>query len=88
LHRDSASDGIDRASEIGDDAVTGGVKDAAPMRSDQVVDNRPARFQPRKRADLVARHQPAVAGNVGRENRSEFALNRMDGDALHLPNRV
>ena len=44
LHRDRASHGIDHAGEIGDDAVPGGVEDAAPMRRDQVVDNGPVGF--------------------------------------------
>src|ERR1700733_2586892 len=85
LHRDRASHGIDRAGEIGDDTVPSGVEDAAPMRRDQVVDNGPVGFQPRKRANLVAPHQPAVAGNVGGEDRRKFALYRVDGHACTSP---
>jgi hypothetical protein len=33
-------------SEVGDDAVAGGVEDAAPMRRDQFVDDDTASFQP------------------------------------------
>jgi len=46
------------------------------------------RVQLGERADLVARHQPAVAGNVGGEDRSQFALYRMDRHAWLLPIRV
>ena len=34
---------------------------------------------------FVARHQPAVAGDVGGEDRSEFVLYRMDRHAWLLP---
>ena len=88
LHRDRALHGIDRAGEVGDDAVAGGVEDAATMRRDQPVDDGAASLQPGERADLVARHQPAVAGNVGGEDRGEFALYRLDRHAWLLPVRV
>jgi len=39
LHRDSALDGVNRAGEVGDDAITGGVENAAPVRRDQPVDD-------------------------------------------------
>ena len=88
LHRDRTLHGIDRAGEIGDDAVAGGVEDPAAVRRDQSVDDGAARLQPRERADLVARHQPAVAGNVGGENRGEFAFDRPDRHAWLLPGAV
>jgi hypothetical protein len=81
LHRHGALHGIDRAGEVGDDAVAGGVEDAAPMRRDQLIDDGAASLQPGERADLVARHQPAVAGNVGGEDCGEFALYRLNGHA-------
>jgi hypothetical protein len=76
---------IDRAGEIGDDAVTGGVEDAAPVRRDQAIDDDTARLEPGKRADLIARHQPAITGDVGSEYRSEFPLYWMDGHTWLLP---
>ena len=88
LHRDGALHGIDRAGEVGDDAVAGGVEDAAPVRRDQLIDDGAACLEPGERADLVTRHQPAVAGNVGGEDRGEFALYRMDGHAWLLHIRV
>ena len=81
LHRDRALHGIDRAGEVGDHAVAGGVEDAAPVRRDQLVDDGAASLQPGERGHLVARHQPAVAGNVSGEDRREFAFYRMDGHA-------
>jgi len=88
LHRDGTLHGVDDTGEIGDDAVPGGVEDAAPVRRDQLIDDDAARLQPGEGADLVARHQPAVAGDVGGENRGEFALYRMDGHVWHLPDQV
>src|SRR5580700_4685437 len=39
LHPNRALDSIDRAGEVGDDAVAGGVEDAAPVRRDPFVDD-------------------------------------------------
>jgi len=88
LNRDSALHGIDRAGEVGDDAVAGGVEYPAPVRRNQLIDGDAARLQPGKRAGLVPRHQPAVAGNVSGEDRGEFALYRMDRHAWLLPGAV
>ena len=85
LYRDRTLHGIDRAGEVGDDAVAGGVEDAAPMRRDQLVNDGAAGLQPGERADFVARHQPTVAGHVGGEDRGQFALYRMDRHARLLP---
>jgi hypothetical protein len=81
LHRHGALHGIDRAGEVGDDAVAGGVEDAAPMRRDQLIDDGAASLQPGERADLVTRHQPAVAGNVGGKDRGQFSLYPIDRHA-------
>jgi hypothetical protein len=88
LDRDRALDGIDHAGEVGDDTVARGVKDAAPVRQDQLIDDDATCLQPGERADLVARHQPAITGNVGGEDRGEFPLYRMDRHAWLLPIRV
>jgi len=48
--------GIDSAGEISDDAVGGGVDDAAPVRGDQPINDRAASLEPCEPADLVARH--------------------------------
>ena len=88
LHSDSALHGIDRAGEVGNDAIAGNIEDAATMRRDQSVDDGAARFQSGQRADVVTRHQPAVASDVGGEDRGQFALYRLDGHARLLPIRV
>src|SRR5437868_1087103 len=72
LYRNRALDGIDRAGEVGDDAIPGGVEDSPPMRRDQLIDGDTAGLQPGERANLVTRHQPAIAGNVSGEDRGEF----------------
>ena len=85
LHRHRARDRVDRAGEIGDHAVTGSVEDPAAMGCDQPVDDDPTGFEPGKGADFVVRHQPAVAGNVGREDRRELSFNRLCRHARLLP---
>jgi len=88
LHGDGTLHGIDRAGEVGDHAVPGGVEDSAAVRRDQPVDDSPASLQPGERGNLVARHQPAVASYVGGEDRSKFALYRLDGHLWLLPVRL
>ena len=70
--------GGDCAGEIRHHAVAGGMKDAAAMLRDQRVDDAASRLQPRNRADLVERHQPAVADDIGGKNRRELAFDRLD----------
>ena len=70
---------------LGDHAVPGGIEDAAAVRRDQPVDDSPASLQPGERGNLVVRHQPAVASYVGGEDRSKFALYRLDGHIWLLP---
>src|SRR5271165_951369 len=77
LDRDSAFDRIDRAPKIGDDAVAGSIEDAAAMDGDQSVEYHPVGLQPAQRADLVQPHQPAVLGDVGREDRGELSFDHL-----------
>jgi hypothetical protein len=70
LNRDRALHRSDCAGEVGDDALAGGVD--------------PTRLEPGERADLAARHQPTVAGNVGGEDRGEFTLYRLNRRAWLL----
>ena len=46
------------------------------MYADQPVEDPARGFEPSQRADLVPPHQPAVAGDVGGENRRELAFDR------------
>jgi hypothetical protein len=84
LNRDRTLHGIDRAGEVGDDAVACSVEDAPAVRRDQSIDDRAARLQPGERANFVARHQTAVAGNVGGEDCGQFALYWVGGHARQL----
>jgi hypothetical protein len=55
-----------------DDAVAGGVEDAAPVRRDQLIDDGATCLRLGERAGFIPRHQPAIAGNVGGEDRGQF----------------
>jgi hypothetical protein len=73
LNRDCALDRIDGTGEIGDDAVAGVAKDPPAIGRDVLVENGAAGGQPEQGADLVLLHQPAVACDIGRENRCDLA---------------
>src|SRR6516165_4125186 len=73
LDRDGALDGVDRTGEVGDDAVAGAAKDPPAMSGDALVENGAAGGQPAQGANLVLTHQPAVACDIGREDRRELA---------------
>src|SRR5271169_5863128 len=88
LNRYRAGNGVDRAGKIGDHTVAGGVENAAAMGCDQTVDDDPTRLEPDKRAHFVVRHQPAVPGNVGREDSCELAFDWLNSHARLLPERV
>jgi hypothetical protein len=66
-------DGVDRTGEIRDDAVAGAAEDPPMMGRDALVDDGAAGDQPAQRADLVLTHQPAVARNIGGEDRRQLA---------------
>jgi hypothetical protein len=55
------------------------------MGCDQLVDNGSTCFEPRKRASLVTRHQPAVAGHVRGKDRRGFVFDRRGGQRLAPP---
>ena len=56
--------------ELGQQAVAGGLDDAAAVPGDGGIDQRSSdRLQPDVRALLVAAHQTAVAGNIRRQHR-------------------
>ncbi len=74
LHLDRAAHRVDHAAELDDAAVAGALDDAAVMHGDGRVDQIAAeRPEPRERAILVRSGEPAVADNVGDQDRRELA---------------
>ena len=69
LHLDRAAHRVHRAAELDQHAVAGGFDDAAAIFGDLGIDQRLAEgFQAGQRALLVDAHQPAIAGDVRRED--------------------
>src|SRR6516225_2632767 len=73
LHCDRTLDGIDGTDEIGDDTVAGAAEDAPAISGDALVEDSTAGGQPAQGTDLVLSHQPAVACDIGGEDRRELA---------------
>ena len=70
LDFDRAAHGVDHAAELDDRAVAGALDDASVVHGDDRVDQVAAkRPEPRQRAVLVGAGEPAVAGDVGHQNR-------------------
>ncbi len=70
-----AGDRFDDARELDQNAVAGGLDDAALVLGNLRVDQLAAMgAQPRQRAGLVLAHQPAVAGDIGGEDGRKPAL--------------
>src|SRR5580704_9036426 len=73
LNRDRALHRIDGTREIGGDAVAGTAEDAPAMGCDALIENGATGGQPAQGADLILTHQPAVASNIGGEDRRQLA---------------
>src|SRR5438105_2873016 len=73
LDHDRALDGVDGTGEVGDDTIAGAAEDPPAVGRDALVENGAAGSQPAQGADLVLFHQPAVACNIGGEDRRELA---------------
>ena len=74
LHFDGAAHGVDHAAELDDRAVAGALDDASVVHGDDRVDQVAAQCpEPRQRAIFVRPCKPAIAGDVGHQNRCEFA---------------
>ena len=74
LHLDGAPHGVDHAAELDDVAVAGALDDAPVMSGDGRVDEIAAEApQARQCAILVRAGEPAVADNVGDQDRRELA---------------
>jgi hypothetical protein len=73
LDFDRAAHRVDHAAELDNAAVPGALDDAAVVHGDDRVDQVAAeRPEPRQRAVLVGAGEPAVAGDVGHQNRREL----------------
>ena len=73
LHFDRAAHSVDHAAELDDDAVAGALDDAAVMRGDggSMRSLRSARSRASVRSSS-APGEPAIAGDVGDQDRCEF----------------
>ena len=73
LHLDRAAHGVDHAAELDEAAVAGALDDAPAMRGDGGIDQIAAQPpQPRERAILVRAGEPAVADDIGDQDRRDF----------------
>ena len=82
LHLDRAAHRIDDAGELDQQAVAGGLDDAAAMLGDLGIDERLSTgLEPGERAFLVGTHQPAITGDIGRQDGREASL---DPGASHF----
>ena len=74
LHLDRAAHRIDDAGELDQQAVAGGLDDAAVVLGDLRIDELAAqRFEAFERAFLVRPHQPRIPRHIGGEDRGETA---------------
>ncbi len=80
LHLGGAFDGVDGAAELHQQRVADFLEDTAAMAGDERLEHvLPPRLQRRKRARLVELHEPAVADDVGRQDRRQTTLNGFFG---------
>jgi hypothetical protein len=77
LPGDTAAHRLHGARELGHHAVSGGAEDAAVVTHDQIANDLAVSGERRQRALLVGTHQPGVAGDVGREDRGQLALDAL-----------
>jgi hypothetical protein len=81
LNLDDATDGVDDARELQQQAVSGGLDDTAAVRRDLRIDQIPPDHRERRqRAALVLAHHPGIASDVGGHDCREAAL--LPGQAL------
>ena len=84
LDFDGAAHRVDDTGKLGQQSVAGGLDDAAAVLADPGIDDlAPVRLQPGERLLLVDTHQPAVAGDIGRQNGRQPALDPLAGQACH-----
>ena len=77
LHFDRAAHRVDDAAELDEAAVAGALDDAAMMHGDGGINQIAAqRAQPRQSSILVRPREPAVADDIGDQDRGEFSGSR------------
>ena len=82
LHGNRAGDGLDHARELDQNAVAGGLNDAAAVLGDLGIDQCGAmRLEPREGVFLVGAHEPAVTRHVRGENRRQPAFGAFRGQS-------
>ena len=75
LHLDRAAHRIDDAGELHQQAVAGGLDDAAAVFGDLRIDQlAPMALEAREGRALVAAHQPRITRHIGREDRRQSSL--------------
>ncbi len=73
LHLDCASHGVDYAAKLDEVTVAGALEDAPMMRGNGWIDQiTPQAPKPRQSAILVRAREPAVADNIGDQDRSDL----------------
>jgi hypothetical protein len=73
LYLDRAAHSVDHAAKFDKEAVAGALDDAPMMRGDRGVNQIVAQPpQPRQRAIFIRSSQPAVADNIGDQDRCNF----------------
>ena len=69
LNHDGAAHGVDDRDELDQNAVAGGLEDAAAVLGDQRIDEfAPIAFENNEGSFLVRAHQPRIPGDVGAED--------------------
>ena len=71
LDLECTGDRVQHAGELRQHAVAGSIGDPAAMLADQIVDHHAPRRQGRHRGFLVGVHEPAVALDIGSQDRRE-----------------
>ena len=75
LDGDRTAHGLDRASEIYQQAIAGALDDAAMVCSDPRLDDlAEMRHEPTERTFLIVAHQPTIPGDIKRQDRRKLAF--------------
>ena len=86
LHLDGAAHRVDHAAELDESSVAGALDHATVMHGDGGIDQIAAqRPQPRQDAILVRAGEPAVADDVGRQDRRKLSRTRSSSPPLSEP---